>query len=151
MGAGSYAQAEVHCESSGLARTLQSAYALHAGLFPGGSVPGGAAVVPVPVYSRPPGEDFILRGHTMCSAIGSRLEAWYGSEEFQARSAESKAFRPLEPSLQGAECSEAAAWERCLAEATCRPMAPPHLWRCLGLTSRTSQVVEGSHKRSVFS
>ena len=48
----------MHAESSGLARTLQSAYALHAGLFPQGSVAssGGAVVpVPVPVYSRPTG------------------------------------------------------------------------------------------------
>jgi hypothetical protein len=49
----------VHAESSGLARTLQSAYALHAGLFPQGSVEssGGEAVqVPLPVYSRPTGD-----------------------------------------------------------------------------------------------
>ena len=50
---------QVHTESSGLARTLQSAYALHAGLFPLGSVPSRVpgVYVPVPVYSRPTGRD----------------------------------------------------------------------------------------------
>lgn len=60
----------MHTESSGLARTLQSAYALHAGLFPVGSVPSRepGVYVPVPVYSRPTGWDLFVRG-MMCAFL----------------------------------------------------------------------------------
>lgn len=104
VGNGVYAQDEVHAESSGLARTLQSAYALHAGLFPQGSVEssGGEAVqVPLPVYSRPTGEDFILRGYTMCTAQARNLEAWQSSPEFLTKASETKAFRSRMAQLLG--------------------------------------------------
>ena len=65
-----FVKVQVHTESSGLARTLQSAYALHAGLFPVGSVPSRepGVYVPVPVYSRPTGRDLFVRG-TMCAFL----------------------------------------------------------------------------------
>ncbi|CAK8993026.1 Lysosomal acid phosphatase (LAP) [Durusdinium trenchii] len=84
---------QVHCESSALARTLQSAYALQEGLFPGGSVAEAAPAVPLPVYSRPTGEDFILRGYTKCSVQAQKLKDWYSSPEFQAKATDTKAFR----------------------------------------------------------
>ncbi|CAK9026507.1 unnamed protein product [Durusdinium trenchii] len=90
---GNYQPGEVHCESSALARTLQSAYALQEGLFPGGSVAEAAPAVPLPVYSRPTGEDFILRGYTKCSVQAQKLKDWYSSPEFQAKATDTKAFR----------------------------------------------------------
>ena len=41
----------------------------------------------LPARKKPsvwPGEDFILRGYTMCTAQARNLEAWHSSEEFLA-------------------------------------------------------------------
>ncbi|CAE7249371.1 unnamed protein product, partial [Symbiodinium sp. CCMP2592] len=96
---------EVRAESSGLARTLGSAYALHEGLLPQGSVPGGglagSVVVPIPVYSRPKSEDFILRGYTMCSSQERSFENWYSSEQFRNKAEETVELRSRVASALG--------------------------------------------------
>jgi len=105
IGNGTYVPAEVRAESSGLARTLGSAYALHEGLLPQGSVPSGglagSVVVPIPVYSRPKSEDFILRGYTMCSSQERSVENWYSSEQFRNKAEETVELRSRVASALG--------------------------------------------------
>eukprot|EP00931_Biecheleriopsis_adriatica_P077668 TRINITY_DN51188_c0_g1_i1.p1 TRINITY_DN51188_c0_g1~~TRINITY_DN51188_c0_g1_i1.p1 ORF type:complete len:497 (+),score=74.59 TRINITY_DN51188_c0_g1_i1:59-1492(+) len=91
-----YDASKVRVESSGLERTLGSAYALQAGLFPAGSVSGSANSaynLPVPVYSRPDAEDYLLRAYTKCTLHAESVAKWHSSEEFQLKASESQAFR----------------------------------------------------------
>ena len=50
-------------------------------------------VVPIPVYSRPKSEDFILRSYTMCPSQERSLEAWYSSAQFKEKEEETVDFR----------------------------------------------------------
>ena len=61
-------------------------------LFAGGGL-ADAVVVPIPVYSRPKSEDFILRGYTMCASQARDIEAWYSSPQFQEKAEQTVGLR----------------------------------------------------------
>lgn len=86
---------EVRVESSGLPLSLASASALHSGLFPRESRAVGMfqTPAPIPVFNRPPSEDYILRSHDQCVNLTKPyFEESYGAE-FREREAESAGLR----------------------------------------------------------
>lgn len=45
------------------------------------------------MYTRADSEDTLIRAYAKCSAYQARLKAWFDSEEFRAKEAESAALR----------------------------------------------------------
>ncbi len=80
LGRGRWAAHELHAQSSGLARTLGTAEIMLSSLVPP-AVRGG---LPIPVYSRPDAEDFLLRGYAggKCPMLTARLDEFRASARF---------------------------------------------------------------------
>jgi len=87
---GEHEPSYVHVESSGLLRSLQSAYALHKGFFP---AENRSIALPIPVYSRVDAEDWVVRAYTKCPKITAKLGEWMTSEEFRQKETQSEGLR----------------------------------------------------------
>eukprot|EP00208_Stichococcus_sp_RCC1054_P004776 CAMPEP_0206141512 /NCGR_PEP_ID=MMETSP1473-20131121/13185_1 /ASSEMBLY_ACC=CAM_ASM_001109 /TAXON_ID=1461547 /ORGANISM="Stichococcus sp, Strain RCC1054" /LENGTH=493 /DNA_ID=CAMNT_0053536111 /DNA_START=15 /DNA_END=1496 /DNA_ORIENTATION=+ len=75
---GAYDGTRVRVISSGFDRTLASAASFQQGAFP--STPA----LPIPVYSTPPPDDWIIRAYENCPAYLVKMNDWFKSEEFLA-------------------------------------------------------------------
>lgn len=90
---------DTYVNSTGLDRTIETAFSFLAGVFDTAKnnvsgaryLPSGAAVVPV--YSVDDAQDYVLRGYTKCPAYEAKLVAWYASPEFKAKEEESAGLR----------------------------------------------------------
>ncbi|KAL6746088.1 histidine phosphatase superfamily [Haematococcus lacustris] len=92
-------------------RALLSAQAFFAGVFP--AQPPNSSLLylptgqqPVPVYSEPDKDDWLIRTYNKCPAYDARLMAWFDSPQFQAKARDTAAlraaFQALAPAL---DCS----------------------------------------------
>ena len=97
---GAFNNFNVLARSSSLDRTIMTARSFLDAVFPPINAPTAARYLPdrqqvVPVYSLPedgPGGT-LLRAYTTCPAYDARLLAWFESEEFRGKAAESEALR----------------------------------------------------------
>eukprot|EP00897_Mesotaenium_endlicherianum_P008672 jgi/Mesen1/7833/ME000417S07132 len=100
-----YSNSNMYIQSSGIERTLMSAYAFLLGVLPPLS-PGIASnfssllgkvggIQAVPIFSGPPDTDYIIRGfgEAKCKTLLDRLSAFYKSEYFLAKVSETAALR----------------------------------------------------------
>ncbi|KAL1525988.1 hypothetical protein AB1Y20_020813 [Prymnesium parvum] len=89
-GTGVLERADVHAESSGLVRTLDTAAVLLGRLSP----PRGGGP-PQTVFSRAEAEDYVLRGYAAdkCAALTRSLREWYSSAAFREQEEASAALR----------------------------------------------------------
>jgi hypothetical protein len=89
----------VLARSSSLDRTIMTARSFLDAVFPPINTPTNDSYLPdgqqvVPVYSLPEdGSGTLLRAYTACPAYDARLLAWFDSEEFRDKEAESEALR----------------------------------------------------------
>ena len=83
LGLGRWAAHELHAESSGLARTLGTAEVMLRSLVP----PAVRGELPIPVYSRPDANDFLLRGYAggKCPMLTARINEFRASARFGAK------------------------------------------------------------------
>ena len=83
LGRGRWAAHELHGESSALARTLGTAEVMMRSLVPP-AVRGG---LPIPVYSRPDADDYLLRGYAggKCPMLTARIDEFHASARFGAK------------------------------------------------------------------
>ena len=88
----------IRVESTGLARTISTATVLINGLVPDSTrdaSPTGGIPLPIPVYSRPSSEDYVLRGYAdgKCPALVQQVEDWQRSQEFLEKESASATLR----------------------------------------------------------
>ena len=83
LGRGRWAAHELHAESTGLARTLGTAEVMLRSLVP----PDVRGELPIPVYSRPDADDFLLRGYAggKCPMLTARINEFRASARFGAK------------------------------------------------------------------
>lgn len=96
IGSGLYDSSELHAESSGLQRTLQTAEVTLDALVPSAARPSSDGIsMPIAVYSRADSTDYIIRGYTAakCPLVGEWLSTWRDSEAYRSLSMSSLALR----------------------------------------------------------
>ena len=93
LGRGRWAAHELHAESTGLARTLGTAEVMLRSLVP----PDVRGELPIPVYSRPDADDFLLRGYAggKCPMLTARINEFRASARFGAKEDATREYATL--------------------------------------------------------
>ncbi|KAJ9534014.1 hypothetical protein QJQ45_027114, partial [Haematococcus lacustris] len=93
-------------------RALLSAQAFFAGVFP--AQPPNSSLLylptgqqPVPVYSEPDRDDWLIRTYNKCPAYDARLMAWFDSPQFQAKARDTAALRAAFQAVRPASAAAA--------------------------------------------